>query len=250
MIFYSGSVTNWIFLLVFSQLCVAPCFGQSYPGWFLNPSEIECEKIAVGFANPSFYPDSAASYAIRNGYENFVRQNRTEIKGGQAFWNTEAGMYWMGSSFTERFDSTRIDRAASSLLPVDTLATEHFVAVLLADPGCRLENQSGNHQSPVDLPEPSWIEGPPRDRSYDYAVGLAPEYYYESSSWREAEMLARRNLARTVYTKMQVLQKIGAQGQEILNEEVSVVLRNLEVVSRWRDSEDKIFYVLIRMPKQ
>lgn len=212
-------------------------------------SKVECEKIAVGFANSSFYPDSAVSSAIRNGYEDFARQKRTEISGGQAFWSTEFGMLWMGSNFTERFDSTAIDHAASMLVPRDTLVTADFVAVLLALPDCVLEDEYRKHRSRQGLPLPSWIETPPQDGNYYYAVGLAPEYYYETSSWREAETRSRRNLARTVYTKMQGLQKVGAQGQEILNEELSVVLRNSEIVSRCLDQEEKFFYVLIRMPK-
>ncbi len=236
-------------LLAIQIFCSALCFGQGYPNWFLSPSHVECEKIAIGFANSSFFPDSAASYAIRNGYESFARQKRTEISGGQAFWSTEFGMLWMGSNFTERFDSTAIDHAASILVPRDTLVTKDFVAVLLALPDCALEDDYRKHQSRKGLPLPSWIETSPQDSLYYYAVGLAPEYYYETSSWREAEVLARRNLARVVHTKMQALQKVGVQGQEILNEELSVVLRNSEIVSRWRDQEEKFFYVLIRMPK-
>lgn len=249
MMFTGSCLLKASVVFVVQIFCSALCFAQGYPNWFLGQSHVECEKIAVGFANSSFYPDSAASYAIRNGYESFARQERTEISGGQAFWNTEFGMLWMGSSFTERFDSTAIDHAASILVPRDTLVTADFVAVLLALPDCALADQHRKYQSPKGLPLPSWIETPPQDGNYYYAVGLAAEYYYETSSWREAEARARRNLARVVHTKMQALQKVGAQGQEILNEELSVVLRNMEVVSRWRDQEEKFFYALIRMPK-
>lgn len=250
MTFYCCGVTTWIGLLVFQQLFgIAQCLGQNYPSWFLSPSKIECEKSAVGYANPSFYPDSAASYAIRNGYESFARQMSTEINGGQAFWNTEMGMFWMGSSFTERFDSTEIDHAASVLVPVDTLAIENFVAVLLTHSDCVLQGETRRYQSLKGLPRPSWIETPLQESNYYYAVGLAPEYYYETSSWKKAETLARRNLARVVSTKMDALQKNASQGQEILNEEVSVVLRNVQIVSRWRDLEEKFFYVLLRMLK-
>lgn len=236
-------------VFVVQVFCSALCFGQGYPNWFLSPSHFECENTAVGFANSSFYPDAAVAYAIRAGYESYARQNLTAISGGQAFWNTEFGMLWMGSSFTERFDSTTIDYAESTLVPRDTLVTEGFVAVLLALPDCTLLDQHRKLQSRMRLALPSWVETPPQDDSYYYAVGLAPEYYYETSSWREAEARARRNLARVVYTKMRGLQKVGAQGQEILHEELSVVLRNSKIVSRYRNLEEKFFFVLIRMPK-
>lgn len=48
---------------------------------------------------------------------------------------------------------------------------------------------------------------------------------------------------------MEELQKMnGASGQEIMNEEITVTLRNVAVVHRWRDSRRGLCYVLVRMP--
>jgi hypothetical protein len=96
---------------------------------------------------------------------------------------------------------------------------------------------------------PKWTESPPNDENYFYAVGISPEYYYEISSWKEAEKLARRNLARSVYIEIKSLQKGARQFQEITNENLEMDLHNIQVVSRWRDIEEKLFYVLIKMPK-
>lgn len=228
---------------------VAECWAQNYPRWFINQLEVDCAKTAVGLALPSFFPDSSVARALRNGYENYVRQSATQITGGQTFWSTEAGTYWMGSTFEEQFDATAVSRHAASLTPLDTLMSGNLVAVLLAQSNCRLEDSLRQVRALKSLFAPTWIEELPQDRNFYYTMGVAPGYFYEMSSWNEAEQIARLNLARSVYVDIKALQKMGAQVQEVRNEEVAVVLQNIQVVSRWRDVEKKVFYVLMRMKK-
>lgn len=244
----SRSLTERLIFVVL-LLPSGAALAQDYPYWFFNQASVRCKRVAVGYAKSSFYPDSAAARAIRNGYENYARQRCTEVGGGQTFWNTEMGMFWMESNFVEKFDSTVIASAASVLTPKDTLVTDEFICVLLGGSGCIVDPWYRDEQSPKDLPSPAWIEEIPEDSNYCYGIGVAPQYFYETSSWAEAEKLARRNLARAVYTQLQAIQKLGYQGQEILHERTAVVLKNVEIVSRWRDLEQEIFYVLVRMPK-
>ena len=223
--------------------------AQVYPDWFLNQGQVNCEKKAVGYANPSFYRDSSIAQAVRNAAENYGRQTRTQISGGQAFWSTEAGTYWMGADFREQYDTMAARSAPAAVALLDTFVASDIVVVLLGDAACKLD-ESERRQIHMSGPPPAWSESVPRDPNHYYVVGLAPEYYYETSSWTEAERLGRRNLARTVFVTLKSLQKRDAlQGQEIRNEEISATLRHIEVVARWKDREKKIFYVLMRAPK-
>lgn len=220
-----------------------------YPRWFLKQGEVSCEKAAVGYANLSFYTDSSAARAFRNGCETFVKQMQTYLTGGQAFWSTEVGTFWMGSNFQEQFDTIAVANLANHLKALDTLFTDRMVAILLADSACFLEKSLRERQSLQNLTAPIWTEIPPQASEHYYAVGMAPEYFYEASSRTEAERLARRNLARSVFIDVKALQKVGKEGQEIRHEELSVTLRNVQILARWKDLNKKIFYVLVRMPK-
>ena len=52
-----------------------------------------------------------------------------------------------------------------------------------------------------------------------------------------------------VRTNVKSLQKVTAsEGQDVRNEELSVILRGIQVVARWRDVKRQIFYVLLKMP--
>lgn len=204
---------------------------------------------AVGYASASYYADSSISRAFKNSVENLDLQVRVHVRGGQAFWSTEAGTYWMGADFTEVPDTLASRPAHSALAPVDTFVTDAMTLVLLVGADCRLSTDNGRLRR-VTATAPLWVESSPKDETHSYAVGLATEYFYEASSWLEAERNARRNLARSISMKVKAMQKLTArEGQEVKHEEMSVTLEHIEVVSRWRDVEKKIFYVLMRTPK-
>jgi len=224
-------------------------FSQSYPKWFSNQSDLNCKTTVVGYAHPSFFPDSSASQAIKNGFEIFARQKYTHISGGQAFWSTEIGSFWMGSDYQEQFDTSYVNIAKSHLNPLDTLFTKKMTVVLLGNSDCSIDENLKFRVRFQNTVPPKWIESPPKDDNYFYAVGVSPEYYYEISSWKEAEKLARRNLARSIYIEIKSLQKKSQQFQEITDEKLEMDLYNIQVVARWRDVIEKIFYVLIRKPK-
>jgi hypothetical protein len=229
-------------------LCAISSLAQSYPAWFLNQGSLTCESAVVGYANPSYYPDSAIAQAVRNAIVNAGRLRATRVSGGQAFWSTEGGMFWMGSNIREDFDSM-LSAERGSWKILDAFTTPGFVAVLYGDSAC-IVDPSARAIVRVPSKPPLWTETLPNDDRFFYAVGLAPEYYYETSSWQEAEQSARLSLARTVHTRIKSLQKVaGREGQEVREEETHVTLERLQVVARWRDVRQKIFYVLIRMPK-
>lgn len=233
----------------FILLCCCSARAQEYPGWFLYQGEIPCNSLVVGFSNISYYPDSSASHAIANGWELFARQQWTRVYGGQAFWSTEIGTFWMGADFQEQFDSTAIETARSLLVPLDTLFLQNMTAVLLASPDCTPGSIHPTLLPIRDLKPPGWIEDLPTDHRYLYAVGISPEYYYEKSSWMQAEKMARRNLARSLLIQIKAMQKMARQGQEVRQEQVSVTIHQVQTVARWRDLKKRLFYVLLRMPK-
>jgi hypothetical protein len=238
-------------LVFFCMGCIVEaCYPQTYPAWFLEQGTVCRGRVTVGYADPSYYPDSSISRAAKNARENFGRQWETHVQGGQLFWATEGGTYWMGADFREQFDAAASESALASLVPVDTLVNLSMTLVLLADKGCLLD-RSILRRVAIRPELPPWTETLPQDAREVYAVGVASEYYYEVSSWMDAERNARRNLARSIVVAVASLQKLSSrEGQDIRREEVSVNLHHIQVVARWRDRVKGIFYVLLRAPKE
>ena len=243
--------------LCFTQICLSVLFvlvlfehssvAQVYPKWFLFQGEVSYGKTVVGYANPSFYADSSVSQAILNGCETYAKQMSLKMSGGQTFWSTELGTIWMSANFKEQFDSSAIALAKAQLQPVDTLFSGRLTVVLLGNSDGSGDQSITRKVSIQNLPTPQWTESPPTDNVYHYAVGIAPEYYYEKSSWLQAEYMARRNLARSVMVEIKAQQLMARQFQAIQQEQFAAVLNNIQTIARWRDVKKRMFFVLIRM---
>lgn len=220
-----------------------------YPRWFFEQGRVCRGNTIMGYTKSSFFADSSARYAIQEGYSLFARQKQLYLHGGQAFWSTEIGTFWMGSSFAEEIDSSWIEIGKSVLTPLDTCRIGDLVCVLLGSQGCELTDDDRIRYSSNKVIRPKWVETPPEDNTYFYAVGAAPFYFYEVSCWRKAEELAFRNLARNVLVTTMAMQKQAEQSQEIRDEQLEITLFNIQLVGRYIDPQTQIHYVLVRMKK-
>ena len=223
--------------------------AQEYPRWFLNPSDLPCQDIVAGYAKPSFHLDSSVNQAVLSGAEIYIKYSNSHLTGGEAYWSTEAGVAWMGSEITLQYDSAAVAVTAVTLQPIDTVYSQDLVIVLLSKGHCELDKRSRKRVAIKDLDTPSWINSIPQDGRYLYAMGQAPKYYYEISSWIEAEERTLKSLAKSIGVEVQAMQKVSQAGQEIRHETYSVSLCDVQTVARWWDLNDGVFYVLLRMPK-
>ncbi len=247
----SFSLARFRFLSV--VLCVLlttslDSYAQVYPRWFLEPTNLS--GTAAGYTQNFAYQSSSDSVAFLKGCENLARQHYTKFQGGEAYWETEAGVYWMGDNFTEEIDSSFLKNILSQGKKVAKYSTRTMTFVLVSSGGITIPD-SLRSVVKCSRKAPAWVESIPQSNAYVYGLGVAPQYFYESSSWESAEKKARFNLARNKRVTLETMQKVGNRsGQEIRNEIVSEALHDIEVVYRWRDAGRGLYYVLMRMPNR
>jgi len=222
--------------------------AQVYPKWFLDQGMLDCLESTVGYANASFYDSSAIAEAKQTGEETWAKNKWTRVDGNETYWVTELGTSWIRSSFWEEYDPTIVANAATFLRPVDTARAAGTTILLMSSPECTVNQELRRPIAVGRDSVPSWVESPPSSPFYHYAVGIAPQYHYESSSWLEAESVARRNIARIVCVTLQALQKKAYESEEVRQEKISVEIKGVQTVARWRDPVTSIFFVLVRMP--
>jgi len=241
------SLARLRFLLTMICIVTSMCamsYAQTYPRWFLEPMKLT--GTAAGYTQNFYLQTSSDSAAFLRGCENLARQRYTEFEGGEAYWQTEAGVYWMGDNFTEKIDSTFLMESLSHAKKIASYTTKDMTYVLVSGGEFTVPDSL---KSIVKCPskEPTWVEAIPQSDSYVFGLGVAPKYFYESSSWESAEKKARFNLARNMKVSLETMQKVSDQsGQEIRNEELSETLHDIEVVYRWQDVSRGLFYVLMR----
>lgn len=229
--------------------CVQIAQPQSYPKWFLEQGKLECGATAVGYANRGFYVDSSASLAARNARRNMAMARSVVVAGGQAFWTTEAGTAWMGGDFKVKVDSSALQAVSSDTERADVFYGSDFVAALVTAEGCTIPD-SMKQLTSMPSEEPSWLMNMPRDTWYLFCTGVSPKYYHEASSWETAERRAVVGLAKEAGDSLAAIEKSAAgSGQEVLDEQVSVVLHDCRVLARWCDRVNGIYYVLMSVRK-
>lgn len=246
----SLSLTRFRFLS--AVLCVLTAsmssYAQVYPRWFLEPANLS--GTAAGYTQNFAYQSSSDSAAFLKGCENLARQHYTKFQGGEAYWETEAGVCWMGDNFAEKIDSAFLKNILSRGSKIAACSTKTMTYVLVSDNNLTIPD-SMRSVVKCSRKTPAWVETIPHGNGSVYGLGVAPQFFYESSSWESAEKRARFNLARNKRVTLKTMQKVGDRsGQEIRNEIVSEVLHDIEVVYRWRDAGRGLYYVLMRMPNR
>jgi len=224
------------------------CLCQTYPRWFLDPVNVNCGPAAAGYVVPSFHKTSSDSEAYLKACENLTRHHEVELSGSESYWQTEAGVYWMDNTFTEKIDSAYYLDIVSRAKKLANRSSKNMTIVLASENDCSLPDSL---QAVIQCPkkQPAWVETVPQSDKYIYAVGVAPEYFYETSSWESAEKKARFNLARDFKVTLKAMQKDESRsGQEIRTEDISVTISHSEVVYRWKNSKQGLYYVLMRAP--
>jgi hypothetical protein len=223
---------GWFGFLV---LRCASAEAKEYPVWFIHQGALNCRIFSMGYAAPSPLKDSTISCALQNAAINAAAYERVMVKGEQAFWGTEAGNIRINSATSEFLDSDEIKKVQSVLRVLNYAVSEGCMLVLAGDSNCILSQWQRQRLPILQVPAPRWTEEIPKETNVLYAVGLAPKYYYESSSWSEAEWMARRNLARIVQSNVHGIQKSSVEGQLLEMLSLDVALNHVEVVERWLD---------------
>ncbi len=246
-------LTIWYALLPVLVSFFLPSSGKPlpeniYPSWFFNPPATS-SSWTVGYSAEHAYLDSALKAATREAGRNYARNQRDLVKGEQGLATLAGGTITVGSTIKEYFDTALAVSTGSTMKVLDYFQRGGAVAVLASSDSVA-HVPGTNRIDAARVPAPSWTTVLPDKAGYIYNSGLAPLYYNEFNSWLEAERRARVNLALTAYTRVKFLGKKedNIYFREFQVEETNITLHGIQVVARWKDVQNRICYVLMRVP--
>ncbi len=242
------SVLLPVFFSFLVHTSAKPLPENIYPAWFFNPPA-SSPLWTVGYSAEHAYRDSALKAATREAGRNYTRNQQDLVKGEQGLATLAGGTITVGSTIKEYFDTAQAVQLGSTMKVLDYFSRGGAVAVL-ASTDSAANIPGTNRVDAAKVPAPSWTTILPDKAGYVYNSGLAPLYYNEFNSWLEAERKARINLALTVYTRVKFLGKKedNTYFREFQVEETNVTLHGIQVVARWKDVQNRICYVLMRVP--
>jgi hypothetical protein len=232
-------------------------FAQEYPRWFLDQGDLPCAGAAVGITATPYYPDSTGGQGLLLAAENAVRYRAMTISGTMAYFTSEGGgTCVVSSTVTESFDTALVENAAKSMKLLTSYSSLGLTLVLAGPSGCDVPGQFMRMVRVGRSNTPSWVTELPPDQKISYAVGISEPFYYEESSWTEAEKNARLELARMAHSRMRGVDYLQrndsgvSSGSAIRDEDLgSTTLRGVRVLHRWRNPANSLFYVLMGTPR-
>ena len=220
--------------------------AQEYPTWFTQlPGDLSA-PVAVGYAPASRQKDRALSAAVEDGLQRLARDISAKIRSEEGFAQVGGGLRFLGRIVDEEVEPALLRSLQSAHRILDSATVNGMTLVLLSRK--QDDVRVGHARKAMSVRKPAWIEEVPREKAYQFAVGVSRLYFHEESSWMAAEQSARLEMARGVLSRVQSLLRMhDGRIENVIVSETDVVLNNVQFVARWLDRENKACYVLCRM---
>lgn len=217
-----------------------------YPAWFWNPPDNDGYMYAVGLFQPCLLNDSTLLYAKSDAVWNIISQNRINIRLESAMSGPESNLMYMGSTINIEVDSLQYDNVSENNVILDSFYRGNMLIVLVGQG----DDSSGFTGSLIAQDFGDWIHELPADERYFYSAGMAPDYYYQSNSWKEALNKALLDMTAQISSKVRSFQTSDRYSIfQTIVEESEATLTDWQVVARKYDTANNSCNVLIRMPK-
>jgi len=218
---------------------------SSYPQWFWQMPQSGSTLFAVGYAQTYFYRESSVEAATANGIKSLAKSISVRIKGERGSMDTVFGPEFKGEDFDEELEENVLDSVKKNYKVIATEIVGNITLVLL----CIGEVPTLSSVKGFNQKSPSWVSELPQRQGFLYAVGQSHPQFHEEETWQLAEYNARVSLALSFFSQLRILsKKLDKNLKTASAVKTDAILKQLQIVERWFDPENRISYVLIRIP--
>ena len=218
---------------------------SSYPKWFWQMPHSNNTLFAVGYAQTYFYRESSIEEATANGIKILAKCVSVRIQGERGSKDTVLGPEFAGEDFKEELEEGVLDSVKKNYKVVATETVGNITLVLL----CIGEVPALSSEKGFNREFPGWVSELPQRHGFLYAVGQSDQQFHEEETWQLAEYNACLSLALSFFSQLRSLgKKLDMNLNTASAVKTDVVLKRIQVVERWFDPENRIPYVLVRVP--
>lgn len=237
----------WLTLTLFVNVASAL---ERYPEWFLFPGRYP--DIVIGYSHFGASPqvDAERMYCV---YRHCIVDGVLEI-----YQDGESDRYLRNSDYYYNFSLDSLINIKNRLYPVARFAnnvlTEDLVTAFSTDSTVKLPERWIH----VDrLRKPRWVERNfLEEHRFYYGVGVYTSQGNENDAWKTAEERAMFAIVTGLAVQFHSLKiYVASSNRKISGLEkvtfikVKCALRNIRPVERWIDRKNRLFYVLVRVPR-
>lgn len=243
-------ITFTITLIVFLSNQVRAT--EIYPDWFIFPASYPGLVTGYTYNGMSALTDAANMYCA---FRECIVVGTLEV-----FENESSNDLLKNSNYFYHFSPDSVDSISERLIPVDRFDVSAYSQdqVYLYSLG-KVQELSAPRIEAVTLPQPSWIQKSFfEDQYFYYGIGMYTAIGNENDGWKTAEEQAIFSVLTALSVeihKIQVVSKFNEAGEqtELLDQisfiKLKFLLRDIQVMERYPDKKNKLYYVLVRIPK-
>lgn len=218
---------------------------DDYPSWFFH-TPTNGDYYVVGTCQPCLDNDSSVAIAATDAYWQILGMHEVRIKMKSGVTGLDTTYMHLGYDVKLEVDTARFENISKKYKVLKKFYSDQKLLVLVG---------------PENAPKPKsdysvdkygeWWHEIPDDESYFYAVGSAPKYYYESSSWSRARGNALLGMTGQVESAVNATSSYdGRTIRKTYIEEGDALLYDWQIVARHFVPSKNSYHVLIRMPKR
>ena len=223
-----------------------------YPDWFIYQQRYP--GLVVGYSYQGHDAEQNAE-SLFCAYRDCIAWGSLgifDMEGNQDFLKNSDYFYY--------FSPDSLEKIRGHLKAVDLFETNIFsgdyIAAFYPDTALQINSQK---LKPEEIPRPAWVDRTFwQDDQFYYGVGMYTSIGLENDAWKTAEeqaIFAILNALAVQVGQIDIQTDLGADNNPNAGrEEISVIrikyrLKNINVLERYPDFKNKIFYVLVRIPK-
>jgi len=223
---------------------------KQYPEWFLYPNRFE--DVIVGYS----YRGMPAVRVAENMY---CAYGKCYAVGTLEIFDMDGTTDLLkNSNYYYEFSKDSVKSIEGRLVELNrfnvSVFSRDYIAAYSLDDTLDLTNSIIEVEN---IPHPKWIDKEfINDPEYHYGIGMYTSIGLENDAWQTAEEQAIFDILNRVsinFNKINLLYK-DSWSERGHSEEISVIelrfaLRNITIIERYPDRENKLFYVLARIHK-
>ena len=239
-------------LLLIFIVCSSLCYSLevTLPNWFLYPNEYPDQVVGYSRGKNSSMEDAAIMHCF---YKEVI------IEGSYYRYNDYDGRindyYW-------NYPPECLVKIKDSLLPVSSIVsnvlTDSHIGLFSLSPLDIKDDESFINIK--ELGKPEWIEKEFWiEDDYYYSVGMYTSRGEKNDAWKTAEERAFFNLVTSVFVYVgavaintiteDVKGNLIEDFEEVIGYNLHTKLSNSQVLERWPDITNNLYYVLVRVHK-
>ncbi len=214
--------------------------SQLMPNWFWRTNISGGSRLAVGYAPQYFNLATSYDEAFKDAALRLFIDRNCRVTGGRGSISDGSVVFSIGSNMHIIVDTSGFANYQAQLVRIDSVSSSMgIVAMLVGEKYIKVNK----HLFPP--PPVSDIQSTSKTNALN-GLGSACFYYQMTSSWREAENVARLEAALATSIRFRDIKLAeNAASIEAILLEVDVQLYNIRTVARTIDFNNKIVWVKV-----